>query len=165
MAVNVVRSTGRNLISPAFKTASLSGVPCSRSWFVKSTSRIEFLISIPISATKPIAAANESVYPVKYSIRSPPITPSGITDRTISVLLNVLNSSIRIAKIPKIATRIAEPMPEKLCLLLSISPAGISLNPSGSLSFSTLLRIFFVTLSVLYPVITAEETVMDLSLL
>ena len=60
MAVRVVRITGRNLISPAFRIASFSGVPCCLSWFVKSTRSIEFFISIPINATKPIAAAKDT---------------------------------------------------------------------------------------------------------
>ena len=59
---------GRKRISPACSMASSSGTPCSRSWLVKSTSRIEFLISMPISAMKPIDAVNEMSLPVSSSI-------------------------------------------------------------------------------------------------
>ena len=88
-----------------------------------------------------------------------------MTERTISVLLNVRNSRIRIENIPNIAMIIAVPIPAKLSCLLSISPAGMILYPSGSLRSFTFARICFVTLSVLYPVFTEEEIVIDLSLL
>jgi hypothetical protein len=61
MAVALVSTTGRNRVSPAFWIASSRAIPCSRRWLVKSTSRMEFLISIPMSATKPMLAVKESV--------------------------------------------------------------------------------------------------------
>jgi hypothetical protein len=91
---------------------------------VKSTSRIEVLISIPISATKPIIAVNDNVFPVRKSARMPPMMPSGITEATISVPRNVLNSSTSTARIMNVATISALPMPPKLSWRLSISPAG-----------------------------------------
>ena len=63
IAVADVSRIGRKRISPACSMASSSGTPCSRSWLVKSTSRIEFLISMPTSATKPIEATNEMSLP------------------------------------------------------------------------------------------------------
>ena len=93
--------------------ASSSGTPCSRSWFVKSTSRIEFLISMPMSAMKPMLAVKEMVLPVTSSITRPPKMPSGTTVSTISVDLKLPNSSTRIAKMPNTATMIAVPMPPK----------------------------------------------------
>lgn len=37
--------------------------PCSRNWLAKSNGRIEFLISMPTRATKPIIAVNDIVSP------------------------------------------------------------------------------------------------------
>ena len=68
MAVAEVSRIGRKRISPARSMASSSGTPCSRSWLVKSTSRIEFLISMPMSAMKPMLAVKEMLLPVKSSI-------------------------------------------------------------------------------------------------
>src|SRR5690606_17157787 len=48
MAVAEVSRMGRKRISPACSMASSSGTPCWRSWFVKSTSRMEFLISYAV---------------------------------------------------------------------------------------------------------------------
>ena len=94
------------------------------------------------------------------------IIPRGMTDRTIRVLLNVLNSRIRIENIPKIAMIIAVPMPPKLSCLLSISPAGYDfISFRQSAAYLPFARICFVTLSVLYPVFTEEDIVIDLSLL
>jgi hypothetical protein len=49
---------------------------------VKSTSRIELLISISIGATKPITARNDHYLPVTTSDSSPPTMPSRITHAT-----------------------------------------------------------------------------------
>ena len=54
MAVMEVKITGRKRISPASSIASCKGLPCWRSWFVKSTSKIEFFTSTPASPIKPI---------------------------------------------------------------------------------------------------------------
>jgi hypothetical protein len=85
---------------------------------------MEVLISIPIRATNPIIAVNESVFPVRNSARMPPITPSGITEATMRVPRKVLNSRISTARIMNVARITALPMPPKLSCLLSISPAG-----------------------------------------
>ena len=114
IAVSVVSKMGTKRASPARLIASSSVAPSSRSWFVKSTSRIEFFTSMPMSATKPTFAVKESVSPLMSRATRPPMTPSGITDATISVLLKVRNSSTRIAITPNAATRIAVPRPPKL---------------------------------------------------
>ena len=113
MAVAEVSRMGRKRISPACSMASSSGTPCSRSWLVKSTSRMEFLISMPTSATKPIEATKEMSLPESSSMSRPPNTPSGTTVSTMSVDLKLPNSSTRMAKMPKIATMMAMPMPPK----------------------------------------------------
>ena len=61
IAVSEVSRIGKKRISPAFSMASSSPAPPSRSWLVKSTSRIEFLISMPTRAIMPISAVNDSV--------------------------------------------------------------------------------------------------------
>src|SRR6184192_358971 len=104
--------------------------PSARSRLVRSTSRMEVLISMPISATNPIVAANERVCPTSSSARTPPATPSGMTDATISVERKVRNSRTRIARIANVATMMAPPTPPKLSWRLSISPAGTIRYPA-----------------------------------
>ena len=63
---------------------------------------MEFLTSIPAKAIIPTMAVKERLYPAKNKIPTAPITPRGITESTINELLKVLNSNIKMAKIPKI---------------------------------------------------------------
>ena len=113
---------GRKRISPACSMASSSGTPSSRSWLVKSTNNIEFLISMPINAMNPMLAVKEISLPVMSSMSMPPTTPSGTTVSTISVERKLPNSSTRIAKMPKIATIAAVPIPANDSEPASASP-------------------------------------------
>ncbi|MCY1372096.1 hypothetical protein D9M69_592780 [compost metagenome] len=72
----------------------------------------------------PMLAIKDSVFPVKNKMTTAPTIPNGITDRTISELLNVLNSNNRMAINPKTVMRIMVPSPPKLSWLLSSSPAA-----------------------------------------
>ena len=65
IAVMLVSTIGKNLVSPARRIASSSAIPWTRSWFVRSTSRIDVLISIPTSAMNPMAAVNDSDCPLR----------------------------------------------------------------------------------------------------
>ena len=67
IAVREVRIMGRNLISEALRIASSSGVPSSLIWFVKSTSSMVFLTSIPARAISPMIATKETELPVSYT--------------------------------------------------------------------------------------------------
>ena len=49
-----------------------------------------------MSAMRPITATNENVFPEISNAATAPMMPSGITDKTMSVPLNVLNSKINI---------------------------------------------------------------------
>ena len=50
----VVMMMGRMRISPACSSASVTVAPALRAWLAKSTSRIAFLVTRPISITRPI---------------------------------------------------------------------------------------------------------------
>ena len=52
VAVEVIR-IGRSRIGHACSSASWRSVPCARIWLVKSTSRIEFFLAMPISRISP----------------------------------------------------------------------------------------------------------------
>ena len=54
MMVSEVISTGRMRIGQASRSASSTLMPCSRRWLVRSTSRIEFFATRPISSTRPM---------------------------------------------------------------------------------------------------------------
>ena len=124
MAVALVNRIGRKRTSPARSIASSSGTPAARSRFVKSTSRMEFLVSMPINAMKPIVAVNEIVLPVSASMRMPPAMPNGTTVSTINVLLKLPNSSTSTATMPSSAMISAVSRPPKLSVRDSSSPPG-----------------------------------------
>ena len=54
MMVAEVISTGRMRIGQALRSAASTPSPSSRRWLVRSTSRIEFFATRPISSTRPI---------------------------------------------------------------------------------------------------------------
>jgi hypothetical protein len=58
---------------------------------------MEFFTSSPAKAINPINARNHKELPVIQSAINAPIRPIGMTDKTIKVLLNVLNSRTKIA--------------------------------------------------------------------
>jgi len=58
---------------------------------------MEFFTSIPARAINPINARNDKELPVIQSTINAPVRPIGMTDKTIKVLLNVLNSRTKIA--------------------------------------------------------------------
>ena len=62
---SVVMTIGRRRVVPALSSASLRDMPSRRAWFVKSTSRIAFLVTSPISMMRPIMLMMLSVSRVK----------------------------------------------------------------------------------------------------
>jgi len=81
---------------------------------VKSTSRIEFLISIPIRAIIPMMAVKDRELPVRARAETAPNSPSGMMPATTRALLNRPNSRTSTARMPKMAMVMAAPRPEKL---------------------------------------------------
>ena len=122
IAVSVVRMIGKNLTSPASLIAWSNGIPSALNWFVKSTSKIVFFTSIPANAMMPIDATKESDWPVISSANTAPTMPSGITDKTIKVLLKVLNSNTSTAIKKNIVMMMMFPKPPNDSFLLSNSP-------------------------------------------
>ncbi|MNC94093.1 hypothetical protein D3C83_108630 [compost metagenome] len=62
---------------PAASTASRRGLPALRSWFTKSTSRMAFLVTRPISMMKPMMEKMLRVERKKMSARTTPISDIG----------------------------------------------------------------------------------------
>ena len=120
---------------------------------------------MPISAIMPTVATKDSVSPIAYNIHKAPITPSGITESTIKVLLKVRNSSTRIAKSPKIAIRTMVPIPPKDSARVSNSPPAAMLKPSGFSHCCTFSSTCCANSLVLYPVATKAVTEAKRSLL
>ena len=54
MMVSEVITTGRMRVGHASRNASSMFMPWSRRWLVRSTSRIEFFATRPISSTRPM---------------------------------------------------------------------------------------------------------------
>src|SRR5688572_1297521 len=94
---------------------------------------MEFFTSTPARPINPMMATNDIGLPVSHNIITPPIIPNGITDNTINVLLNVLNSRIStmINKNTVAITTVINP-PPKASFSLSASPASCNSYPSGS---------------------------------
>ena len=68
VATDVIRM-GRSRIRPASSTASSVSMPRSFSWLVYSTSRIEFLVTRPISRIMPIWLYRLMVEPASLSVK------------------------------------------------------------------------------------------------
>ena len=58
-------------------SASSRGVPAARAWFVKSTSRMAFLVTRPISMMRPIMLMMLRLSPVASRARATPTSDSG----------------------------------------------------------------------------------------
>ena len=69
---------------PASRIASRAPAPRSSSWLAYSTSRIEFLVTRPISRIMPIWLYRLIVDFVKYSVTSAPVIASGTATSTVS---------------------------------------------------------------------------------
>ena len=76
MAIVVIR-IGRRRTGPALRIASLTLMPSRTYWFVRSTSRIAFFVTRPISMTTPIMAGMPRFFPVSMIASSAPTSASG----------------------------------------------------------------------------------------
>ena len=81
------------------------------------------------SAMRPTTATNEGVARASRATTAP-MMPSGMTERTMRCALEVLNSSSRMPRKPKMVITMMVPGPPKLSLL-STSPAAMWENFSG----------------------------------
>ena len=106
MAVIVVNTIGKKRTSPASRIKSSKFFPSNRSWFVKSTNRIEVFSSIPTYAIRPIIATKDKEFPVIQSAVIAQTIPKGMRDNTMIVLLKVLKSKIKTAANRKTVTMI-----------------------------------------------------------
>ena len=76
MAMEVIR-IGLRRIGQASKSASLTPIPCLHRSFVKSTSRIEFFLTIPMRSINPIILYRFSELWLKNRKRKAPVTLKG----------------------------------------------------------------------------------------
>ena len=84
---------------------------------------MEFLISIPTSAMKPIAAVNDRVLPVSQQHEEPADDAERYHSGTISIERKLPNSSTSIANMPNTATSTAVPdSAETLLLCFRLAP-------------------------------------------
>ena len=73
----VVMMIGRSRMRPAVNNASLRAAPPSRCWFAKSTSRIPFFVTRPISMMMPIIVITLMLSRVMSSATVTPMKLSG----------------------------------------------------------------------------------------
>ena len=83
VATEVIR-IGRSRMRPASSAASIVAIPRSLSWLMYSTSRIEFLVTRPISRIMPIWLYTLMVEPASLSVKSAPVTASGTARSTVN---------------------------------------------------------------------------------
>jgi hypothetical protein len=75
---SVVITIGRKRVSPASTSAVLRSAPRARCWLAKSTSRIAFFVTKPMSRMRPIMLMMLKVVRVASSARMTPTIDSGI---------------------------------------------------------------------------------------
>ena len=74
----VVMTIGRSRVEPALMSARSRPRPCSRrAWLAKSTSRIAFLVTRPMSMMRPIMLMMFKVSPVRRSATATPTSDRG----------------------------------------------------------------------------------------
>ena len=92
----VVMMIGRSRVRPAWITAARRSSPRLRSTFVKSTSRIAFFVTSPISMMSPMSDMMLTVSPVARSISAMPTIDRGRDSMMASGSMNDSNCAARI---------------------------------------------------------------------
>ena len=92
----VVIMIGRSRVRPAVISAVRRSMPRPRSTLVKSTSRIAFLVTRPISMIRPISDMMLMVSPVSTSMPAMPTIDSGSDSMIASGSMNDSNCAARI---------------------------------------------------------------------
>ena len=77
-------------------SASRRPMPAARAWFAKSTSRIAFFVTRPISMIRPIMLMMFRVSPVASSATATPTSDSGSDSMIASGCMNDPNCEARI---------------------------------------------------------------------
>ncbi|MNL12549.1 hypothetical protein D3C87_1334210 [compost metagenome] len=91
----VVMRIGRSRTGQASSRASMVGRPWSFSWRVKSTTRMAFLVTIPISMITPIMAIMPSSDWVTKSARNAPAMDSGSENMMVKGWMKLSNWTAR----------------------------------------------------------------------
>ena len=92
----VVIMIGRSRVRPAVMSALRRSRPRPRRTFVKSTSRIAFLVTSPISMIRPMSDMMLIVSPVMASVPAMPTIDSGSESMIASGSMNDSNCAARI---------------------------------------------------------------------
>ncbi|CAH0446157.1 hypothetical protein LMG10661_02267 [Ralstonia syzygii subsp. syzygii] len=109
MAMVVIR-IGRARLWQASINASSRHMPCSRrAMMAYSTSRIEFLVTMPISISRPISAGMEKLMRVISSENSAPPSDSGSAHKMVASCKKSWNSSTSTAYTQNTPIAIASP--------------------------------------------------------
>src|SRR2546422_1003648 len=92
-----VMRIGRRRMRPDSSTAAMVSSPFALSWLAYSTSRIEFLVTRPISTTMPISLYRSIVPPGRcsnaatHSVATAPVTPRGTSSNTVNACTTFSN--------------------------------------------------------------------------
>ena len=94
MAIEVI-TIGRARLWPASISAATRSMPWARISMAKSTSRIAFLVTIPISIRMPISTGIDMALPVRISAPATPPMARGSENRMVKGWITEPNSRMR----------------------------------------------------------------------
>jgi hypothetical protein len=97
MAPVVIRM-GRRRKADASTTASITDLPCWRSWLLNSTIRMPCLVMSPISVIRPICEYTFSVPPVNFIASSAPSIDKGTLSRMTNGSMKLSNCALSTRK-------------------------------------------------------------------
>ena len=132
----VVMMIGRARLCPASTKASKRSLPLRISSIAKSTNKIEFLPTIPISIRKPITTGIENDLPVNINAIMAPPTDSGSAERIVIGWNTRWKSTTSTANTIRTPAPIASAKLPKSSLMNSACPTSTSRTPSGSFAIS-----------------------------
>ena len=127
----VVMMMGRARLCPASISASVRSFPARISSIAKSTSRIEFLPTIPISIKNPITTGIENGLPVSIKAIAAPPTDSGNAERMVIGWNTRANSNTNTANTINTPATIASRKFENSSRMNSACPTSTKRTPRG----------------------------------
>src|SRR2546429_3301722 len=137
VATDVMRM-GRSRMRPASSTAETVSSPRAFSWLVYSTSRIEFLLTKPISKIMPIPLSRWTVAPdrcriaASFSVASAPVMASGTASSTVQGCTSDSNCDASTMNTTSSATPNAKYNAPELSRNSRDSPARAVVVPGGN---------------------------------
>ncbi len=127
----VVMTMGRARLCPASSMASRRGLPARISSMAKSTRRMEFFATMPMSIRIPITTGSDNGRPVTISASTAPPKDSGRAERIVIGWNTRTNSSTRTASTISTPAPMARAKFSYSSFMNSVLPVSTRCTPSG----------------------------------